>query len=127
MAQGEAWTREAPPCTVGTAPRQGGERKGSAAAQVCSAQQSCGHTTTRLPSAICQPARSAQQQGPTLGEPFPGSLDPSLAACCPCGLHLAPAKAKRGKLYIPCQLLLPGKVLVPCPPLLDLLTVEVFA
>lgn len=122
-------TCKAPLRAVGTAPRRGGEQKGSAAAQVCSAQQSCRHTMTKLPSAVCQQARRAQQQGPAPEEPFPGSLDPSLAACSAhlCGLHLAPAKAKCGKLYIPCQLLLPGKVLVPYPPLLDLLTVKVFA
>lgn len=119
-------TCKSPLRTVGTAPRRGGERKGSAVAQVCSAQQSCRHTMTKLPSAICQQARSAQQQGPAPEEPFPGSLDPSLAACCLCGLHLAPAKAKHRKVYISCQLLLSGKVLVPCPLLRDLLMVEVF-
>lgn len=81
---------------------------------------------TKSPSAICQQARSAQQQGPSPEEPFPGSLDSSLTACCPCGLHLAPAKAKHRKLYRPCQLIFAGKVLIPCPLLLDLLTVEVF-
>lgn len=104
---------------VGTAPHQGAEQKGSAAAEACSAQQSCRHTMTKLPSAVCQQAWSAQLQGPAPEEPFSGSLDPSVAACCLCGLHLAAAKTKHGKLYIPCQLLLPGKVLVPCPPLLD--------
>lgn len=120
-------TCKAPPCAVGTASHCGGEQKGSAAAEVCSAQQSCRHTTTKLPSAICQQTRSAQRQGPAPEEPFPGSLDPSLAACSLCGLHLASAKARHRKLYIPCQLLLPGKVLAPCPLPLGLVTVEVFA
>lgn len=39
---------------VGTAPHWGGEWKGSAGAHVCFAYLSCGLTTTKSPSAICQ-------------------------------------------------------------------------
>lgn len=51
--------------------------------------------------AICQQAQCSQQQGPAPEEPFPGSLDPSLTACCLCELQqLLPRPSMGSSVYL---------------------------